>query len=592
MAVGDGDPVIPVVWLTFAPNTIARGYWDDAVLEDLFSGALGTPPGWYEFDHHEHVGSAAHAPIVVDSDGSARGAVVVIPARHHASEGMVAAVRFYLDSLPWAVVILTGDEAHEFPWREIDGPNRRLWIMTPSTDHSEANDERDDAGTPRLRLIGTGYTPDTREVVENERTLDVFFAGQITHARRQEAWRNLAPLATHPDLRVDLLATESFTAGMDRHEYLAKMTTAKLAPCPSGPCSVDTFRAWEALECGALPLVDERSPLGDEPGFWRAVCGVDPPFPTVNDWSDLGQVVRSELARWPANVNRARSWWGQHKRKMAHWLRDDLGAFVGGSTGTVRDLLTVIVVASPIPSHPRTEILDETLRSIRDRLDCEVLVCFDGVRPEHEHARERYEAHQQQMMRSRDPQTTFWRFEAHHHQAAMTRRILREIETPAVLFVEQDTPLVGEIPWEALVGAVTGQLDMIRLHHEAEIHPLHRHLMLDGEPVDLGVPIVRTVQWSQRPHVANAGWYRWVVESHFGAEARTMIEDVMHGVAQAAWRTYGLAGWERYRLGVYHPEGDIKRSTHTDGRAGWTKGTMNFRYDGEPPEGAPHEGER
>ena len=87
-----------------------------------------------------------------------------------------------------------------------------------------------------------------------------------------------------------------------------------------------------------------------------------------------------------------------------------------------------------------------------------------------------------------------------------------------------------------------------------------------------GLPMVRTVQWSQRPHMASTGFYRQIIADHFDNQRNPMfIEDRMHSIVETAWRKHGEAGWTRYRLWMYHPEGNVQRSTHLDGRAGEEK---------------------
>jgi hypothetical protein len=47
-------------------------------------------------------------------------------------------------------------------------------------------------------------------------------------------------------------------------------------------------------------------------------------------------------------------------------------------------------------------------------------------------------------------------------------------------------------------------------------------------------------------------------------------------------------GWRDWRMAIYHPEGDIKRSLHLDGRSGEPKYKMYFAYpDQKAPTGAP-----
>jgi hypothetical protein len=84
--------------------------------------------------------------------------------------------------------------------------------------------------------------------------------------------------------------------------------------------------------------------------------------------------------------------------------------------------------------------------------------------------------------------------------------------------------------------------------------------------------ILRTSQWSQRPHLATAAFYRRILRDHFSWSARSFIEDKMHGVVDVAVREDGDLGWDQWRLGIYAPQDDglnnFKRSYHTDGRAG------------------------
>ena len=75
-----------------------------------------------------------------------------------------------------------------------------------------------------------------------------------------------------------------------------------------------------------------------------------------------------------------------------------------------------------------------------------------------------------------------------------------------------------------------------------------------------------------------------MLRRYFGAESRTMIEDVMHGVVQ---RAHVAGGWGMFRLFIYTPPGNIKRSTTSDGRGSEPKFDMKIEYDGETPEWGP-----
>lgn len=243
-------------------------------------------------------------------------------------------------------------------------------------------------------------------------------------------------------------------------------------------------------------------------------------------------------------------------------------------------MITVVIPVSPIKSHPDTGILGETVESVRfHHPTAEILLTFDGVRPEQEHRRPDYEEFIRRALWLADHK---WRnvcpfiFEEHQHQTGMLRAVFGEIRTPLLMYVEQDTPLVTDEPidWDGIAQAITsGVSNCVRLAHEGVIPEPHRHLMLGHE--DENKHLLRTVQWSQRPHVASTAYYRRILESHFSPEARCFVEDVLHGVVQNAWRQDGLNGWMQHRLHLYDPRnGNMKRSLHTDGRAGEPKFDM------------------
>lgn len=230
-------------------------------------------------------------------------------------------------------------------------------------------------------------------------------------------------------------------------------------------------------------------------------------------------------------------------------------------------MITAVVPTSPIAAHPDTSILEETLDTIRGHLPgCEVIVTFDGVRAEQENLRGAYEEYIRRALWICDKgfgNVCPLIFDDHQHQTGMMRAALKEVRTPLVLYVEHDTPLTPDcpIPFDTISKFIqSGASNLVRFHHEAHIPAPHRHLMHGRD----GVIYTKTTQWSQRPHVASADYYRWVMDTYFSAESRSFIEDRMHGAVQDD-------GWDKHKLHIYTPDGNIKRSYHLDGRAGGPK---------------------
>lgn len=534
--------MIPVVW--FDARVLC---WDQSTLDEILSGNVW--PTGYEFEHH-----VAEMPAGID------GAVVIVPARYHTP----AEVQAVIDPLSWVVLLLTSDEESLFPPAALTHPNMLVWTMTPRPGvHPETH-----------RFLGEYLPNDTSAMLARygdaaeARPLDWFFSGQVNHSHRRKMIRHAEGLANG-----ELLLSEGFTQGLPRQTYLHRMASAKVVLAPSGPATPDSFRCYEALEAGCVPIVEDSCPAGVG-GYWRNLLGYDPPFPVVQHWMELPEVLEATLAAWPANANRAGAWWQGYKRQLAISLGDDI-AEVSGQPKALDDV-TVLISTSPIASHPSTAMIAETIASVRFHFPtAEILVMCDGVRPEQEHYRERYEEYLRALLWRANHE---WRHvlplvsNPHLHQAEMTRLALEDVRTEFVLFVEHDTPLVTDEPidWPAIFGALDArEVDVMRLHFEAVIPEPHWPLMIDRTPVTVaGCPVIRTTQWSQRPHLARSDFYRQILAEWFKPEARTMIEDVMHGRAQEFP--------ERHRLAIYAPGDNLKRSLNLDGRGDDPKYEMTF----------------
>lgn len=551
--------MVDVVWLDPGKQ------WDQHTFELLLNNKLWNLPQRYTFKHHTDF------PV-------AEGIVLVVPQKYYVDK--INWLNERMAEYQWVLYIGTGNEEGEFPLEQLTHPNTITYYTTP---HKNTKLELVD------RLFGDGFAPQS-EVLKDftpqvlTKPLDVYFGGQVTHIRRTQCIDALRLLQIQSrDIKVEFLETEGFTQGYDNpNEYYQRMASAKITPCPSGPANQDTFRTYEALQAMSMPICDSRTPNDTGPTDYWTKLFEDPPFPIIKDnYESLPEYSRNVLAGWPANINRTTAWWISKKRQYALNLVKDIET-LSGEAPEAREQITVIIPTSPIPSHPSTAILEETIASVRVHLpDAEIIIAFDGVREEQESFRENYEQYIYKVL---------WKclhewtnalpviFDDHQHQANMTREALQYAQTPLLLFCEHDTPLTPdrEILFKGISEAITsGEADIVRLHHEALILDVHKHLMFDSVSHNIkGVPMMRTQQWSQRPHVASVAFYKRILNDYFTGN-KTMIEDRMYGVVEQACKD-GLMGWHNFRLWIYTPEGDIKRSYTTDGRQGESKFEETF----------------
>lgn len=250
----------------------------------------------------------------------------------------------------------------------------------------------------------------------------------------------------------------------------------------------------------------------------------------------------------------------------------------------IDDQITVLIPTSPIPYHPSTHIIDQAIESVRMHLpEAHIIIMVDGVRPEQQKFWPEYRRY---ILRLCNPQgkenTSIFLAREFLHQAAMTRTVIAGVQTPLILFVEHDTFFLpgNPIDFDGIARVIqSGELNVVNFHCQWEpwVIPEHEYLMLDHERFYIdGVPFVRTWMWSQRPHVASTDFYRSILNSHFSRDCRTMIEDAMIQVITADRVTNGETAWDHWKLAYYAPEGSIRRTWTSDGRAGEPKFDMKF----------------
>lgn len=512
-----------------------RGMWSINWLESLFSGP--------EFEHYTSV------------LGITEGAFLLVPAEYWADR--VEEINEMINQLSWAVVILASDEQGLFPVEDLV-PVHSLWVMTP---HFEKHTFPE--GT---NFMGEYYPADARQWIDAaDRTVHrrhlVSFSGQVTHQRRYEL---VDVMEGTNSSQYWLNETAGFTQGLGRAEYYQLLVDTEIVPAPSGPVTLDSFRAYEALEAGAVPVLDLVCPVPcDGTLYWNSILG-DHPLPTVTDWHELPEIVDGiggRLLDHQAYMNRVFSWWQLHKREMRRRILSSSPEWVEP------EQLTILMPTSPVPSNPSLDKITQTIESVRfHHPTADILILCDGVRPEQDDRRANYETFVADLLWKAN---TSWTnvypvvSDTWQHQANLTRKGLGYVNTNLILYVEHDIPLVTDMPidWDACTRIVRrGDIDMLKFSFEAMgIHPEHEHMAIDKEiQIVDDCPIRRTVQWSQRPHIARINWYRALLERNFPPSCRTMIEDRMHSVAQEFP--------DHYRLATYMPKGSKVRCFHIDGR--------------------------
>ena len=245
---------------------------------------------------------------------------------------------------------------------------------------------------------------------------------------------------------------------------------------------------------------------------------------------------------------------------------------------TTKDI-TIVVVTSVLPSHPSTNILDETIKNVRVHLpDNDIILQIDGLRDEQLGSKADYDEYKNRILWKCLHDDSYKNvlpvvFDEFNHQSGMMRATIDKIKTPLILYVEGDCPLTPDLPidWQKCIDFIEqGEAYTIRYHFEGVIPKEHESLMIGAKN-----GFMKTVQWSQRPHLSTVLYYKDVVLPN--TKEKLFIEDTLHGIVMNDWNDNGKLGWYKHRLWIYYPDGgnNIKRSYTTDGRAGGRKFTSD-----------------
>jgi hypothetical protein len=154
-----------------------------------------------------------------------------------------------------------------------------------------------------------------------EKEYDVYFGGQITHSRRKEL------ALVMPILKNSLYGpTKGFSLGDKPKDYYAKLSSAKIAPCPSGAAVIDTFRFFESIELLTLPIADKLDPSMKETKFYMKMFGPEFPVQSVDNWNNIEKLLPELLDNYPNNMHRVVGWWIKYKRDLGIKIMEQLNA--------------------------------------------------------------------------------------------------------------------------------------------------------------------------------------------------------------------------------------------------------------------------
>jgi hypothetical protein len=140
---------------------------------------------------------------------------------------------------------------------------------------------------PKVKIFGLGYKRGFCDHLSGDRTRDLqwSFAG-TAHGERKQMLNMFADLKPN---RSHFCSGFNANDGLNTAEYVKLLESSKYALCPPGQDSMDSFRIYEALEAGCVPVTLNNSlQFILRPSYWHAVFYGEQKMPFVSeDWWEL-----------------------------------------------------------------------------------------------------------------------------------------------------------------------------------------------------------------------------------------------------------------------------------------------------------------
>ena len=162
-----------------------------------------------------------------------------------------------------------------------------------------------------------------RSVVDSERPMGQRglawnFLGDVAKDSRKgmvEVFQGLSPHRTH-------LVADFFDQNkLGPSDYNSILSDSKFTLCPDGYSSRDTFRFWESIELGSIPISIDTQGFR----YFQNLLGCELPFPQFASWGDALHYMQSVVSNVEyLNLLQVaiRNWWRAYKERLVKEFRE------------------------------------------------------------------------------------------------------------------------------------------------------------------------------------------------------------------------------------------------------------------------------
>jgi len=169
---------------------------------------------------------------------------------------------------------------------------------------------------PKVKCIPIGYKSGVSYIKKSERKYKWAFTGTPHKSSRHDLlfqFSKIKPFFSHKTEKFDL-------KNISVDEMSDVLSSTKFIPCPYGFFHPETYRVFEALECGCIPIVESAYNYYDR-------IFPNNPFIKINKWKDAKPILQD----WDNNQIKKKSeecilWWKKEKENLQDIIKNKINS--------------------------------------------------------------------------------------------------------------------------------------------------------------------------------------------------------------------------------------------------------------------------
>ena len=164
----------------------------------------------------------------------------------------------------------------------------------------------------QVKCIPIGYKSGVLNKEKNIRKYKWAFVGTPHKSSRHDLIFQLSdiePFFSHKTQKFDekIISVDKMSEALSSTHFI---------PCPNGFVHPETYRLYEALECGCIPIVEDTYNYYDR-------LFPNNPFIKVNKWSDAKPIIKGwEEEQIKRKKSECEVWWSEYKNNLQEFIRN------------------------------------------------------------------------------------------------------------------------------------------------------------------------------------------------------------------------------------------------------------------------------